>query len=394
MSLLLICQEKLPDIFPHAVRPQSPPTSPESAAGSSQSSPKRRPSDQNDLYDQLDRNRRKRSATAAQVLGSFAPDRDEHRPQRPELPSPRGLMRPEDRPQLPPISSYLQSVANDSDVPARDRYPPPPLYQHRERGASSASLQTRLPPIVTKEFGSAVPLARPTPTEPASHTSKGSYSTSHSSLPSPYGSSPPSYPPTMVRPSPTSAPFPPAAERDDRLALPPTSDPSRAHSLGPLAGEQRPFYEAYPQPPGPDRRYSTGFMPGPPPASSAPRAGPPPPQMGAHYGAAPPPPQANGDLPAHYVWEMPVAAINPNGRKRRGNLPKESTSILNDWFCQHISFPYPKEDEKHQLQAMTGLSISQVSLAAVQRGRAWFRRLSLYPSSSSPRIASSKAAAF
>ena len=57
-----------------------------------------------------------------------------------------------------------------------------------------------------------------------------------------------------------------------------------------------------------------------------------------------------------------VGANDTGGsRKRRGNLPKESTAILNDWFCEHAAFPYPKEDEKQQLQAMTGLSISQVS---------------------------------
>ena len=48
------------------------------------------------------------------------------------------------------------------------------------------------------------------------------------------------------------------------------------------------------------------------------------------------------DAASRYIWEMPPAGTassavplggmaNPNGRKRRGNLPKESTQVLNDW---------------------------------------------------------------
>ena len=55
-------------------------------------------------------------------------------------------------------------------------------------------------------------------------------------------------------------------------------------------------------------------------------------------------------------------AINQeqNPGRRRGNLPKESTIILDNWFNEHITFPYPKEHEKQQLQAETGLSITQI----------------------------------
>jgi len=64
---------------------------------------------------------------------------------------------------------------------------------------------------------------------------------------------------------------------------------------------------------------------------------------------------------AQYNWEAPDAAAEGSTRRRRGNLPKESTAILNAWFCEHITYPYPKEEEKHRLQLETGLSMSQVS---------------------------------
>jgi len=59
-----------------------------------------------------------------------------------------------------------------------------------------------------------------------------------------------------------------------------------------------------------------------------------------------------GDYPDH------------RNKRRRGNLPKAVTDILRSWFHDHISHPYPSEDEKQILMARTGLSISQVSPAA------------------------------
>lgn len=67
---------------------------------------------------------------------------------------------------------------------------------------------------------------------------------------------------------------------------------------------------------------------------------------------------------SQYNWEVPDATESGN-RRRRGNLPKESTAVLNTWFCQHITYPYPKEEEKHRLQAETNLSMSQVSACTV-----------------------------
>lgn len=46
-------------------------------------------------------------------------------------------------------------------------------------------------------------------------------------------------------------------------------------------------------------------------------------------------------------------------RKRRGNLPKETTDKLRSWFMAHLSHPYPTEDEKQDLMRQTGLQMSK-----------------------------------
>lgn len=51
---------------------------------------------------------------------------------------------------------------------------------------------------------------------------------------------------------------------------------------------------------------------------------------------------------------------NSFNRKRRGNLPKEATAILKDWFAKHRESPYPSEDEKMELCGRTQLTLSQV----------------------------------
>lgn len=86
----------------------------------------------------------------------------------------------------------------------------------------------------------------------------------------------------------------------------------------------------------------------------------------SHHNTGPGP--WSSDPSPQYTWKAPTASgSSPNARKRRGNLPKESTSILNAWFYQHIAYPYPKEEEKLQLQALTGLSISQVRFPMLVR---------------------------
>jgi hypothetical protein len=46
-------------------------------------------------------------------------------------------------------------------------------------------------------------------------------------------------------------------------------------------------------------------------------------------------------------------------RKRRGNLPKETTDKLRAWFVAHLHHPYPTEDEKQELMRQTGLQMSK-----------------------------------
>jgi hypothetical protein len=46
-------------------------------------------------------------------------------------------------------------------------------------------------------------------------------------------------------------------------------------------------------------------------------------------------------------------------RKRRGNLPKETTDKLRSWFVAHLHHPYPTEDEKQELMMQTGLQMSE-----------------------------------
>ena len=48
-------------------------------------------------------------------------------------------------------------------------------------------------------------------------------------------------------------------------------------------------------------------------------------------------------------------------RKRRGNLPKETTDKLRSWFLGHLNHPYPTEDEKQKLMQQTGLQMSEYS---------------------------------
>ncbi|KAK3996017.1 pah5 homeobox protein encoded by the pah5 protein [Cladorrhinum sp. PSN332] len=61
--------------------------------------------------------------------------------------------------------------------------------------------------------------------------------------------------------------------------------------------------------------------------------------------------------------EMAVMGMNGESkqRKRRGNLPKETTDKLRAWFVAHLHHPYPTEDEKQELMRQTGLQMNQIS---------------------------------
>ncbi|KAF2818368.1 hypothetical protein CC86DRAFT_337248 [Ophiobolus disseminans] len=59
-----------------------------------------------------------------------------------------------------------------------------------------------------------------------------------------------------------------------------------------------------------------------------------------------------------HVGSMDPQAFN---RKRRGNLPKEATNMMKQWFAENRDSPYPTEDQKLEICRRTGLNLSQVS---------------------------------
>eukprot|EP01092_Planopodium_desertum_P001460 TRINITY_DN1213_c0_g1_i3.p1 TRINITY_DN1213_c0_g1~~TRINITY_DN1213_c0_g1_i3.p1 ORF type:complete len:168 (-),score=16.22 TRINITY_DN1213_c0_g1_i3:137-640(-) len=46
--------------------------------------------------------------------------------------------------------------------------------------------------------------------------------------------------------------------------------------------------------------------------------------------------------------------------RKRKRLPSKSRKILEGWFNEHLKHPYPSEDEKTRLVALTDLSIVQI----------------------------------
>ncbi|KAI1180152.1 hypothetical protein F4777DRAFT_363588 [Nemania sp. FL0916] len=74
-------------------------------------------------------------------------------------------------------------------------------------------------------------------------------------------------------------------------------------------------------------------------------------------------PEAYGShFQERYIGEMGMAASGDGRpRRRRGNLPKETTDKLRSWFVGHLSHPYPTEDEKQELMRQTGLQMNQIS---------------------------------
>ena len=81
---------------------------------------------------------------------------------------------------------------------------------------------------------------------------------------------------------------------------------------------------------------------------------------GAEYIDRPPCNSENGS--ANYLsFEAGGDYGDSKHKRRRGNLPKQVTDRLRNWFHEHVGHPYPTEEEKQMLMAQTGLSMSQVS---------------------------------
>jgi hypothetical protein len=56
-----------------------------------------------------------------------------------------------------------------------------------------------------------------------------------------------------------------------------------------------------------------------------------------------------------------ASSLVDSPRRRPAAIPKPTTDVLKNWLHRHSDHPYPSEDEKKQLCAATGLSMSQVS---------------------------------
>ena len=82
------------------------------------------------------------------------------------------------------------------------------------------------------------------------------------------------------------------------------------------------------------------------------------------------PPSAGGysSMPSSYQQPYSPSSLHfeqehmggSQPRRRRGNLPRDTTDILKAWFSEHLSHPYPTEDEKQMLCSRTGLAMTQV----------------------------------
>ncbi|CAG8542648.1 822_t:CDS:2 [Ambispora gerdemannii] len=57
--------------------------------------------------------------------------------------------------------------------------------------------------------------------------------------------------------------------------------------------------------------------------------------------------------------DSPPASKPP--KRKRGNLPKQTTALLKSWLAEHKKHPYPTEEQKLFLVRKTGLSLQQIS---------------------------------
>jgi len=155
----------------------------------------------------------------------------------------------------------------------------------------------------------------------------------------------------------------------------PVFDPTRAgeYRANPYPPRERGSYPEYPQSQYPPPQYDQA-----PPGYSSPvyaygydsrgkhlqeRSAYPPGYHAAEYTHGHHEPYLN-DLGAGQVHDLK----GPQ-RKRRGNLPKETTDKLRSWFVAHLHHPYPTEDEKQELMMQTGLQMSEFPHPSLRQRR-------------------------
>ncbi|KAK1826271.1 hypothetical protein QBC39DRAFT_376706 [Podospora conica] len=78
-----------------------------------------------------------------------------------------------------------------------------------------------------------------------------------------------------------------------------------------------------------------------------------------YHGAQSQQPQLHPGHGVYSAYQSDVMDRKP--RKRRGNLPKETTDFLFKWLESHASHAYPTEDEKQWMMRQTGLQLNQIS---------------------------------
>lgn len=58
--------------------------------------------------------------------------------------------------------------------------------------------------------------------------------------------------------------------------------------------------------------------------------------------------------------ELDCNGLSKN-HKKRGTFPKLATNVMRNWLFQHLSHPYPSEEQKKDLADQTGLTMAQVN---------------------------------
>ena len=198
------------------------------------------------------------------------------------------------------LSSIVDNGATNYDAPRGAQYEGAQLaelmHHHRSSLSYPVPPHSSVPP--TASFGQ-----QPSPSIPQLNTSFAQQSRRQSLV------SPATYPPPPVQPGTI------YEQRPSYYQAPQTA--SSAYSY------DRPHDSYYPQPAYPGSGYENSYS----------------------------------DIRFHQHVGLDQNAFN---RKRRGNLPKEATNVLKEWFALNRASPYPTEDQKIELCTRTGLSLNQV----------------------------------